>query len=69
MIYGMYANGTVTADSIASVDVQSAGYIRAIMCFMQPTAFDALNDQAKFELSFKGSNSLDSNDVRGQLRT
>ena len=67
MIYGMYANATATANSIASIDIQSSGYITGMLMFMQPSGHDALNDQSKFELSFKGSTSLDTNDVRGQL--
>jgi len=66
-IYKLY--GSVTGDSVASLDIQLDGEIMAIHMTQRVTGVDALEDGAEAELSFLSTNSFANNDVRGSLMT
>lgn len=65
-LYALFTGGTENAG--ASLDIQFDGFIEAMLLDVV-AAIDAIDEDARTEVSFLSTNTIQSNDARGSLMT
>jgi len=66
IVQKMYGSSTSSADAVMSVDIQEDGVIEG-MLFEHQGAGDAVNEGARWEVSFASTSGFASNDTRASI--